>query len=153
MKEMRRKDRKLARKETITILKNGEYGVLSSINEDGSPYGVPLNYVYADHSIYFHCAPEGQKLDNIRHRDQVSFCVVGNTGILPAQFTTNYESAVIFGRASEVNDEEKTRALMEMIYKYSPDDIEKGKAYIKKAAKATRVIKINIEHLSGKSRR
>ena len=34
--------------------------------EDGYAYGVPLNYVYVDNSIYFHCAKEGHKLDNIK---------------------------------------------------------------------------------------
>ena len=41
------------------------------------PYAVPLSYVFHDQCIYFHCATEGHKLDNIRANPAVSFCVVG----------------------------------------------------------------------------
>lgn len=61
--EMRRKDRLLTEKEAKEILSEGEYGVLSTIGEDGYPYGVPVNYVYLNDSIYFHCAADvGHKL-------------------------------------------------------------------------------------------
>ncbi len=42
MREMRRKDRKLDSADTLEILKNGEYGVLATVTEDGSPYDVPI---------------------------------------------------------------------------------------------------------------
>ncbi|MCR1899917.1 pyridoxamine 5'-phosphate oxidase family protein [Irregularibacter muris] len=152
-KDMRRKDRKLGNAETLEILKNGEYGILSTISENGYPYAVPLSYIYMNDSIYFDCSLEGQKLDNIKHDDKVSFCVIGKTHVLPDKFTTNYESAMIVGRASEVLDEEKNKVLLELLHKYSPNDIEKGKEYIKKSDRATKIIKINIEHISGKARK
>lgn len=51
--------------EATAILDVAEFGVLSTIGNDGQPYGVPLNYIYKDRAIYFHCAVAGQKLDNI----------------------------------------------------------------------------------------
>lgn len=52
----------------------------------------------------------------------------------------------------------KDRALeiteaLEILNKYSPDFIEKGKTYIQNASSKTKVIKITIEHISGKARK
>lgn len=152
-KEMRRKDRELKIDEIIEILKNNSYGVLSTVSENGYPYGVPISYVYFNNSIFFHCAVNGHKLDNISNNSKVSFCVVGRTHILPDKFSTEYESAIVFGNAIEVSNDEKNLALLEIINKYSADFIEQGKEYIKNASNATKVIKINIEHMSGKARR
>lgn len=152
-KEMRRKDRALENTEAIELLKNCEYGILSTIDKNGYPYGVPLSYVYMDNSIYFHSATEGNKLDNISYNNKVSFCSVGKTSILPDKFSTKYESVIVRGTASEVIDEEKCKALLEILNKYSPDFIEQGKFYIEKAGSVTKVIKITIDHISGKARR
>lgn len=152
-KEVRRKDRQLQNEEIVNILKQNTYGIMSTISENGYPYGVPISYTYIDDSIYFHCAVEGHKLINIQRNDKVSFCVVGKTQTLPAEFSTKYQSVVVFGKAVEVFDEEKNEALLAMLNKYSPEYIEKGKEYIKKAGSATKVIKINIEHISGKAKK
>lgn len=150
---MRRKDREIEKEEIMELLKGGEYGILSTIGENGYPYGVPVNYVYIDNAIYFHCAVEGKKLDNLRNDNKVSFCVVGETCILPEQFSTKYESVIIFGRANEIYDDEKNMAMLEILNKYSKEYLEKGKQYIKNADAKVKVIKINIEHISGKARR
>lgn len=83
MKELRRKDRALTDEEAIALLNRAEYGVLSTVNENGKPYGVPLNFCVIDQYIYFHCAVEGQKIDNFKKDKSVSFCAVGNTELLP----------------------------------------------------------------------
>lgn len=69
---MRKKDRAIDITEALEILNKGEYGILSIITNEGYPYGVPLNYVYIDNCIYFHCAIEGQKLDSIKSNNKVS---------------------------------------------------------------------------------
>lgn len=153
IREMRRKDRELKNDEAIDILKNNTYGVLSTLSENGYPYGIPISYVFFNNSIYFHGAIKGHKLDNILNNDKVSFCVVGKTCVLPDKFSTKYESTIVFGRASEVFDDEKNIALLEILNKYSSDFIEQGKEYINKASNATRVMKISIEHISGKAKR
>ncbi len=76
MKKIRRKDRKISTDEAIDLLKKCEYGVLSTVDSDGQPYGIPLSYVYKDDCIYFHCARVGYKLENIKDNPRVSFCVV-----------------------------------------------------------------------------
>ncbi|SET61402.1 hypothetical protein SAMN05660297_02930 [Natronincola peptidivorans] len=153
IREMRRKDRELQKDEALEILDKSLYGVLSTVSEDGFPYGVPINHIYIDGSIYFHCAVEGHKLDNIKNNDKVSFCVVGEAEVLPDKFSTKYQSVIVFGRAMEVPDDEKNMVLLEILNKYSPDYIEEGKEHIQKRGKASKVIRIKIEHISGKARR
>ncbi len=151
-KEMRRCDRQAAVQDTVSILEKCEYGVLSTVNQDNIPYGVPLSYVYTDDSIYLHSASEGHKIDNITANSQVSFCVVGDKQSLPDKFTTNYESVIIFGQARQVQGLEKTAALLALIGKYAPDHRAAGAEYIRQASAKTTVIKIVIEHMTGKVR-
>ena len=150
VKEMRRKDKEIGTDEAINLLAECEYGVLSTIGSDGQPYGVPLNYAYKDNCIYFHCAQVGHKIDNIENNPKVSFCVVGGTKIMPSEFSTNYVSAVAFGVATEVQGAERYDALILLLEKFSPDFMEEGKKYIEKLDKVTKVIKIAIQHISGK---
>lgn len=152
-KEMRRKDRLLNNDEIIKILKNNAYGVLSTISDNGYPYGVPISYVLFNDSLYVHSALKGHKLDNISNNNKVSFTVIGNTQVLPGDFSTKYESVIIFGDAVEVFEDEKDQALLEFINKYSIDFIQEGKDYIEKARKATRVMKIDPVHVTGKAKR
>jgi nitroimidazol reductase NimA-like FMN-containing flavoprotein (pyridoxamine 5'-phosphate oxidase superfamily) len=153
MKNMRRKDREHSKLEAIEILDAAEYGVLSTVDKDGMPYGVPLSYVHKDGSIYFHCAVAGQKLDSIANNSVVSFCVVGSTRILPETFGTLYESAIVIGTASEIHGAERKNALVWLLEKYCLDYIEDGLKYIELKDKATKVIKVEINQISGKARR
>lgn len=151
---MRRKDRLLTEKEAKEILSEGEYGVLSTMGENGYPYGVPVNYVYIDDSIYFHCASDvGHKLKNINYNNHVCFTVVTNASVLPEALTTKYVSVIAFGTAQCIKGEEKQSALVAVINKFSPDFIQNGMSYIEKNFEAVDIYKINIEHISGKSNR
>ena len=150
---MRRKDRLITDAETLSILEKGEYGVLSTISSDNEPYGVALNYCLTDGCIYFHCALEGRKINNLNNNPKVSFCVVGNTQVLPDKFGTKYESCIIQGLASESFGEEKQSALEGFVNKYSKDFVSQGLEYIKKLKDKTRVFKISIKSISGKARR
>jgi nitroimidazol reductase NimA-like FMN-containing flavoprotein (pyridoxamine 5'-phosphate oxidase superfamily) len=152
-REIRRKDRAIARDEALELLRRAEYGVLSSVGADGQPYGVPLSFCVIGDAIYFHSALEGHKLDNLAGNDRVSFCVVGDTEVLPEQFGTRFASAIVFGSAREVFDADKQRALEGLLSKYSPGFMEKGLRYIEKVSPEVRVFGIRIERITGKARR
>ncbi|MGF7401214.1 pyridoxamine 5'-phosphate oxidase family protein [Thermoanaerobacterium thermosaccharolyticum] len=152
-REMRRQDRKMDNNEIIEVLKKCQYGVLSTVGIDGYAYGVPLSYVYLNNSIYFHCATVGHKLDNIRNNDKVSFCIVGEVDPVPEKFTTKYKSVILFGKASEVNGDEKYLVLIAILEKYAGQCMDKGKEYIKSAGEKVKVIKISIDYIEGKTNR
>ena len=108
---MRRADRQLDENEIQRILQDNTYGVLSTIGTDGFPYGIPLTYIYEDERIYFHSAPEGHKLDNIDYCNKTSFCVIGNTELLPEQSSTKYECVIAFGDIQELVAAQKKKFL------------------------------------------
>lgn len=150
-RSMRRHDKGMIDNEALELLKNGDYGVLSMVGDEEYPYGVPLNYAYKEGQIYFHSALEGHKLDGIKRNNKVSFCVVGEIEILPNEFSTKYESVIVFGRVEEVKGEnEKRSGLLEIIKKYSSDYVDKGIKYIDSDYKKTALFRITIEHMTGK---
>jgi len=149
---MRRKDKAMQDGAIIGLLQNGEYGVLSTVDGNEQPYGVPLNYVLMNNCIYFHCALEGHKLDNLAANAKVSFCVVGRTKVLPAEFSTEFESVIVFGRASVIEGEERYQALNALIEKYSPEFVSEGSAYIEKFDSQTNVVRIEIQQMTGKAK-
>ncbi|MGA8753257.1 pyridoxamine 5'-phosphate oxidase family protein [Candidatus Deferrimicrobium sp.] len=151
--ELRRKERGMTEPGARELLEQGEYGVLSTRGPDGAPYGIPLSYCVINSAIYFHCAVEGHKLENIAVDDRVSFCVVGTTEVLPAQFATRYESVILSGRAAEVFGEEKQLALEGLLAKYSAEYRLEGLKYIEAKGGRTRVFRIDIDSICGKARR
>jgi len=152
-RNVRRKDREIGLELATNLLAEGEYGFLATVGMDGQAYGVPLNYVYKNNCLYFHCALEGHKLDNIKANSKVSFCVVGKTRVLPDKFSTKYESAIAFGTASVVQGNERHNALLSILEKYSPDFMEEGKKTIAKYNDKTTVIKVDINQITGKARK
>lgn len=152
-RDVRRKDRLLEPEKTRVVLDSGEYGVLATCGGDHQPYGVPLNYVVIGGAIYIHCAVAGHKLENIRENPKVSFTVVGKTQVLPEKFSTRYESVVVFGTASIVDDPENTRsALKALVAKYAATHKAAGDDYIETLIDKTRVIRVEIDHVTGKAR-
>lgn len=156
-KNVRRQDRLLDESEAIELLRTGEYGILSMVertNEETGGYGIPLNYVWdSDYSIYFHCAPEGYKLDCLKENPNVSFSVIGHTNVISNKFTTAYESIVVRGRIfMELTKEERMKALLLILDKYSPNDKEIGVKYAEKSFHRTNVIRLDINEITGKTK-
>ncbi len=149
---MRRKDKALQNDAAVRLLQECEYGILSTVDGKGQPYGVPLNYVLRSDGLYFHCALEGHKLDNLLANNRVSFCVVGRTNVLPAEFSTEFESVIVFGEASLVQGDERYQALVGLLEKYSPEFLDEGRAYIEKLDSRTKVVRIAIDSMTGKAK-
>ena len=123
---------------------------MATTGPDNQPYAVPVNYVYHNGKIFFHCARSGQKIDNMKSNPMISFCIVYNFDIIPEKFTTGFKSAIVFGKAREADDTEKKEGLIALVNRFSGDHIAAGPEEIKKAWDATTVIVIDIEHMTGK---
>ncbi len=156
-RDIRRQDRLLDEARAIELLETAEYGFLSlGEGENGYAYGVPISYAYDrdEHALYFHCAPQGQKLDHMRRNNKVSFCVVGNTEPLPGKFTTRYESVAVFGTADiDPTDQERRKAVMKLVAKYCPEHIEMGQTYMEKSFHRTHTFRVVIDRMTGKSKK
>ena len=141
---MRRQDRAMEDKAAWSLLAGAEYGVLSTVDENRQPYGVPLNYVLVGDALFIHSAQVGHKLENIAANPKVSFCVVGDTEPLADKFSTRYQSVIAFGSASRVEGEAKRPALVALLEKYFPEHMERGHDYVDKLLDKTAVIKVQV---------
>jgi hypothetical protein len=113
------------------FLKEEHVGRISSIDENGFPQIIPMNFVFLNDAIYVHSHVKGEKLDNISRDSKVGFEVDRELEFLPSYFEdpndasladTLYISVVIKGIASFVTDrEEKTLALNGLMEKYQPE--------------------------------
>ncbi len=148
---MRRDRQQLSREECELILGRCTSGVLALTGDGGYPYAVPLSYVYTDGAIIFHSAVEGHKVDAIRRDSRCSFCVIDQDEIKPAEFTTHFRSVITFGRIHILEDaDEKVQALRLLGRRYSPDDEPGLQHEIDKSLDHVLLLRLDIEHLSGK---
>lgn len=149
-REMRRFKQQVSEDECLRILNEGERGVLAVLGDDEYPYTVPLDFVYEDGHIYFHCAMEGHKLDAVRKHDKVSFCVLSDGVKEENDWWYHFTSVIAFGRVSEITDEgEKNNKLRLLGTKYFPDNehLEKEMG----SAGRTVVLDLTIDHMTGKA--
>lgn len=150
-REMRRIKQQLSKEECEEILAQGKTGVLAVLGDDGYPYTVPINYYYTDGKIYLHCAKTGHKLDAIKKEQKVSFCVVARDDILRKKYTTLFKSVVAFGKAEILTDKNEMRSsVTALAEKYCPDCLEGIPAEVERGFGILCMIKINIEHMTGK---
>lgn len=152
--QVRRRDRLLTEPEALCLLRRGEYACLSMTDTDGTPYGVPVSYVWDEQAgdvVYVHCAPEGQKLRALSRNNAVALCVVGRTQLLPERLTTAYESLIGRGHARLVSDEaERWHAVELILQKYAPGQGDKVRRMARSSMPRTAILRIDLFTLSGK---
>lgn len=156
---MLRKDRQISTEEALLICDKCDYAVLSMTDNsmtdsDNRPYAVPLSIVRDGMTIYFHAATRGHKTDCLRQNPHVCITCVGATRLTPQDFSTDYESAIIYGTATEITDpERKTHALRLISERYAPSNMSAFDDMIARYLSHTAVWQISIEEITGKRRR
>jgi uncharacterized protein len=135
-----------SKKKIIEFLNNQPVGRIASIDINGYPQIIPMNFVYLQQNypdnnladtigrsdaVYMHSYPLGEKLDNIKRNSKVGFEVDQHICFLPSyyfhptdasQADTLYISVVIKGTAFIVEDnEEKAQALNGLMKKYQKE--------------------------------
>ncbi len=173
---MRRKDREMDRSFGLAVIDRATYGIMSMVDDENTPYGVPLSIVRIDNNLYFHAAKAGRKADILAKNNAVSIVFVGRvevpqkydnteldeivkqskkvSQILSDVFTTEFESAIVFGKAVLVDDEaEKVMALQAICQKYTPTKMQYADIAIKAGVSSVAIYKIEIETLSAKRKK
>ena len=113
------------------FLNQEHVGRIASIDKNGFPQIIPMNFVFLNDAIYMHSHTKGEKLDNIKKNQKVGFEVDRELEFLPSYFEdpndasladTLYISVVIKGTGKIVEDKkEKTLALNGLLKKYQPE--------------------------------
>ena len=92
-------------------------------------------------------------MDAIKNNPKVSFTVISQDDVIPEKYGTDFASVIAFGKASFVEDpEEMLQSHIPIIEKYSNEYYDGGIEYFNKAKAAMRMVKIDIEHITGKGK-
>ena len=120
-----------SKEKIIEFLSSESTGRIASIDVNGFPQIIPMNFVFINDIIYIHSHIRGEKLENIKKNDKVGFEVDRSLEFLPSYFfdpidaslaDTLYISVVIKGTCHIVEDKkEKTLALNGLMKKYQPE--------------------------------
>lgn len=173
---MRRADREMDREFAYYVVDKSEFGVIATVGIDGLPYAVPVSVARDGDVLYIHGACEGRKIGNIRGNSNVSIAFVGDVEVPPPieesefeiakdakvslgklvskKFTTEFESAVVFGKAYEVEDEKtKIHGLRLISEKYTPENMPYFDSAIEVSLERTCVVRVEIESITGKRKK
>ncbi|MFI3250587.1 MAG: pyridoxamine 5'-phosphate oxidase family protein [Eubacteriales bacterium] len=151
---MRRKDREMSPEFGYEVADGTLFGVLSLIDPEGNPYGVPVSLVREGESFYFHCANEGFKLDCLRKNPHVCITCVGDVTLVPEQFSANYSSAIFRGMAQEVRKiEEKKKVLTLIVDRYAPSNIANMGGEVSGEMPNTSIWKIVVHDVTAKAKK
>jgi nitroimidazol reductase NimA-like FMN-containing flavoprotein (pyridoxamine 5'-phosphate oxidase superfamily) len=143
----------------VSLLRNAPTCVVGS-SGDGRVFLNPNTFVFDEENdvFYFHTAGRGRTRSNLEDSPQVTIVVYEMGRLLPApvvtDYSTEYASVVLYGRATIVNDPVEARRLFAMqMRKYFPDRLS-GRDYVEptdeEIAKAT-VYRVTIEGMSAKA--
>ena len=143
-----------------SFLRRAPVGTLATVH-DGQPFLNSNLFVYDEeaHAVYLHTARTGRTRTNVEADPRVCFTTFEMGRLLPAdealEFSVEYSSVVIFGRATVVAEErEATRVLQQLLDKYF-GHLKPGRDYRPPVAdelKRTTVYRIDIEAWSGKKK-
>lgn len=146
---MRRSEREMSDPEFMHQVLRDATEMYIAMNTGEAPYVLPVNYVFHEGCIYFHCAPEGRKLDLLQADPRVGFTAA--VDIRVERTTTRYRSVCGTGITEMVDDPAvKDEVLRAFAARYSapcvfPVSPEKFAH--------TRIVRIRIETLTGKHSR
>ncbi len=161
LKKVRRKDREVNNEAWIKdFLNRSPFGVLGTADSD-QPFLNSKLFVYDEvtNAIYLHGASQGRTPASIRANDRVCFTVSEMGRLLPAdeacEFSVEYASVVVFGRAQILSDpDDIIYGLQLLLDKYFPDHFP-GNHYPTldlKQVSGTAVYRITIESWSAKQK-
>ena len=144
----------------IEFLNQESTGRIASIDKNGFPQIIPMNFVFLDDVIYMHSHIKGEKIDNIKRSSKAGFEVDKNLEFLPSYFSdpedasladTFYISVVIKGDAQIVEDRnEKVRALNGLMIKYQPEGRYQPLTSKMEVIEHTAIIKVIPKEMNGK---
>jgi hypothetical protein len=148
---MRRKDKEITDKSEIESIISRAMVCHLALADQNHPYVVPLCFGYKENTLYLHSAGKGKKIDILKKNNMVCFEFDVDYETIKADkacsWSMTYKSVIGFGRASFVEDfESKCHALDIIMLQYGGESFE----YPAEKVKNTLIIKIEIEHMTGK---
>jgi len=149
---MRRKDKEMTDPDAIASVIRKSAVCRLAMSDDGQPYALPMSFGYQDGAVYFHCAPEGRKIEILRTNPRV--CIEFDvdcrlkTGNSACKWGFYFQSAIAFGVATFIEDAAEKRAALDIIMRqYSSEAFTYPDSAIDKIV----VIRVSVTELTGKA--
>lgn len=145
---MRKSERECNTKDFYAEVLNKADELYLALNTGTFPYIIPINFVYVNNALYFHCAPEGHKLDLLAKDARVAFSTATDITIEQKKSTTYYKSVCGTGHAVLVEDNaEKIQALDSIALRFTSQcPRPTPPAMLQKVA----IVRVDILEISGK---
>ncbi|MGB9834614.1 MAG: pyridoxamine 5'-phosphate oxidase family protein [bacterium] len=150
---LRRKEKEIESLEEIYEILRSQRYMTVACSKDNIPYLFTVNYAFELEKklLYFHCAPQGKKLEYISSNPRVWGEVIEDRGYLAGKCDYNYRSVHFQGEAEIVREEkEKILALELLIDQQEPDPESVKDSLSPEQISKTTIVKIRIRGLSGK---
>ena len=149
---MRRKDKEITDTEAIVSIIRRSTVCRLGMSDDGQPYVIPMSFGYQDGAVYFHCAPEGRKIEILRKNPRVCIefdvdCLL-KTGDSACKWGFHFNSAIAFGVAAIIEDSTEKQAVLDIIMRQYSGDVF---MYSESALDKIVVIRVNVTELTGKA--
>lgn len=152
---MRRKDRQLNDINDIESIISRSDVCRVAFADENTPYLVAMNFGYSggDHpSLYFHCAPEGRKIDMIRKNNFVCFEIDTDHEIYGGEngcdWGMKFSSVVGFGKISILEERDVRIEGLNCIMKHYAGGREF--TYDENTFEMTTILKLSIQEMTGK---
>jgi nitroimidazol reductase NimA-like FMN-containing flavoprotein (pyridoxamine 5'-phosphate oxidase superfamily) len=153
---MRRADMAMSEQRLLETLEQGYCGHLATVSADGSPYCVPLLYVWADGKVFLHTArANGHLRLNVQQENRVCFVVDEPGKVFPygrfeCDTSVAYRSAVLFGRIAEIKQDAAKRLFFaRLMRKYAQPDPTRPEGFLPRI-EAIYLYEIAPERMTGK---
>jgi len=154
---MRRKERKLTDKEKIESIISSSDVCRIALANNNIPYIVTMNFGYVggeNQCLYFHCAPEGRKLEMIQRNNYVCFEMDTNHEIYKGEkgcdWGMNYASIVGYGKIFIVDDKvERNKGLGHIMDHYGGSG---AYSFDELVLARTTILRLDITEITGKKK-
>ena len=160
--KLRRFDRAMSAQDSVALLQRALVGRIGTIDAEGTPYVVPLNFVYEHRGrrIHLHLAKQrGHLASNLEFSSKACFEVdepgpLIATGDAGCNTSQAFESVICFGRAQMVSDERERQRIAALFLRKYIDEHMPGRAYEPglPSLSETSFITVDIADLTGKRR-
>ena len=100
---MRRQDRQMPEAFAWQVVDSCPNATLATVTPDGTPYCVPVSIARPEKTLYFHCAAQGQKSENLVRQPWACISCVSWVHVPEGKFTTEYASAIAQGPLSLIH--------------------------------------------------
>jgi len=150
---LRRKDREITDKSLLTkILKSAKH-VTVALCMDNQPYLATLSHGYDEkrNCIYFHCAPEGKKIDFMKADNTIWGQAMMDFGYVEGDCSHKFATVQFQGKVTFLDTLEEKRKAAECMIRQLDKNPENLIAKLKQEEmKTTTFGRIDIEYMSGK---